>query len=392
MSTQPPPGGDTVYWPVEKLRLDPENPRLAETLRDASQQELLETFYWSYDLEPLLLSMAQHGYFSEEPLIGIRSNASALDSERDPEDDSASDDDSTSAENRSSDDKSASVGEFCTIVEGNRRLATLQILLFDWAREAVKAEDLPEITPEARQKLNPVPVKEYLSRADVVPYLGVRHIRGVKDWDPLAKARYVRWLKADGYTIREIVRIVGGRRDVVQRWLLTLYALEQANTESDSKWDESPDAFKFSWLYTSLGYTRVRDFLGFEGDVLTDPQPNPVDRENMLLLLEHMRDLYGPPPGIATQAKVKDSREIRQLAAVYASPDAVDALRAGATLAEAFSRSVGEEEQLLDYLRRINRDLEQSISIAHRHKGHTEISRLADRAAGAAAALVQNLK
>ena len=311
--------------------------------------------------------MSQHGYFSEEPLIGIRRKEAA------PHDEGTSDD------------------EICTIVEGNRRLATLQILLFDWAREAVNAVDVPEIAPEVRNKLNPVPVKEYLSRAEVVPYLGVRHIRGVKDWDPLAKARYVRWLKVEGYTVREIVRIVGGRRDVVQRWLVTLYALEQANTASDSKWNESPDEFKFSWLYTALGYTRVRAFLGLADDVLTDPKPNPVDRENIPLLIEHMHDLYGPPPGISTRAKVKDSREIRELAAVYASPDAIDALRAGATLAEAFSRSVGEEEQLLDYLRRINRDLEQSISIAHRHKGHAEISRLADRAAAAAAALVGNL-
>ena len=367
MSTPLPAAGQTVHWPVEKLRLDPENPRLAETLRDASQQELLEAFYSSYDLEPLFLSMSQHGYFSEEPLIGIRSKAGALD------------------------DEDAADDEICTIVEGNRRLATLQILLFGWAREAVNADDLPEIDPEVRNKLNPVPVKEYLSRAEVVPYLGVRHIRGVKDWDPLAKARYVRWLKVEGYTLRDIVRIVGGRRDVVQRWLLTLYALEQVNTGSDSKWDESPDAFKFSWLYTALGYIRVRAFLGLDDDALTDPRPNPVDQENMPLLIEHMHDLYGPPPGISTRAKVQDSREIRQLAAVYASPDSIDALRAGATLAEAFSRSVGEEEQLLDYLCRINRDLEQSISIAHRHKGHAEISRLADRAAVAAAALVQNL-
>ena len=48
MNAELPAAGETVYWPVEKLRLDPENSRLAETLQEASQQELLETFYWSY--------------------------------------------------------------------------------------------------------------------------------------------------------------------------------------------------------------------------------------------------------------------------------------------------------------------------------------------------------
>ena len=231
-TTAQPIAGVIVPWRVEQMRLDPDNPRLAETQRDATQSELLQTFYTAYELEPLLLSLSQHGYFDEEPLIGIRSI------------------------------ERPSGNEIFTIVEGNRRLAALQILLFDWARDAVAAEGLPELAPGVPGKLNPVPVKEYFSRSDVVPYLGVRHIRGVKDWDPLAKARYVRWLKDDGYSVPEIVRIVGGRRDVVQRWLLTLFALEQANVASDSPWSESPDEFKFSWLYTSLGYARIRDHLG----------------------------------------------------------------------------------------------------------------------------------
>ena len=226
-------------------------------------------------------------------------------------------------------------------MEGNRRLAALQILLFDWAREAVGAAELPVVAAPARDKLNPVPVKEYFSRADVVPYLGVRHIRGVKDWDPLAKARYVRWLRNEGYSVREIVRIIGGRRDVVQRWLLTLFAMEQANKVSDSPWTESPDEFKFSWLYTSLGYARVRDYLGLGEESMSDPQPNPVDVDNVDVLIQHMHDLYGPPPGNPQLAKIRDSRELRQLAAVYASPQALDLMRAGEPLSEAYSRSVG---------------------------------------------------
>ena len=73
MSTARPIDGEIVYWPVEQMILDPDNPRLAETQRDATQSELLLVFYESYDLEPLFLSMSEHGYFSEEPLIGIRS-------------------------------------------------------------------------------------------------------------------------------------------------------------------------------------------------------------------------------------------------------------------------------------------------------------------------------
>ena len=354
--------GDNVeYCDIRNLRLDPENPRLAETLQNASQCDLLRAFYDSYELDPLFQSLSQHGYFNEEPLIGVRT------SER------------------------VTSPPIFTVVEGNRRLAALQILLLSWARDAADASELPEIAANIKPRLNPVPVKVYGSREDVVPYLGVRHIRGVKDWDPLAKARYVRWLKDQGYTVQEIVRNISSRRDVVQRWLLTLYVLEQANVISDSAWDDDPNKFKFSWLYTALGYARIRTYLGITSDNQTDPRPGPVRPERHAHLISHMGDLYGPPPGDSQEAQVKDSREIRRLAAIYESQDSLDALRGGATLEEAYARSVGEVEELRDYLRQINQALEHSLGMAHRHANNDEVLRLAERAKGTLDSLLKNL-
>ena len=37
-------GSPVTSWPVERLRLDPDNPRLAETLPNATQTELLREF------------------------------------------------------------------------------------------------------------------------------------------------------------------------------------------------------------------------------------------------------------------------------------------------------------------------------------------------------------
>ena len=355
-SHEPGLGSPVTPWPVDRLRLDPDNPRLAETLPNATQTELLLEFYRSYDLHPLMLSMSQHGYFSEEPLIGLERTCSKTQD------------------------------KIVVVVEGNRRLASLLLLLDDKARKAVGADkhNLPEITNEdVLRRLNPVPVKLYPKRADIVPYLGVRHIRGVKDWDPLAKARYVRWLIDQEQDIAEIARSIGVQRGTVRRWLLTLHVMEQANEESDTPWDESPGGFKFSWLYTSLGYARVRDHLQLEDPKREAPQPHPVKQEQVPLLLDHMRDLYGPPPGDSQRAQVKDSRELRKLAAVYDSPEAFDVFRGGATLEEAYARSAGEAEELLDYLRQANLNLERALGIAYRHRDQAELLRLATRAAEA---------
>ena len=357
------PVPEQALRPVENLKLDPDNPRLAETLPGATQAELLREFYRSYDLEPLLLSMSQHGYFSEEPLIGVR------DKDRETQD------------------------EITIVVEGNRRLASLKLLLCDEARRTagVDIDNLPAITNDVRPRLNPVPVKEYPAREDIVPYLGVRHIRGVKDWDPLAKARYVHWLVKDGQKVTDIARSIGVQRGTVQRWLLTLHVLAQANAASNTRWDDSPGVFKFSWLYTALGYARVRDHLHLADPKLDAPQPEPVKPKYVPLLLDHMHDLYGPPPGDSQQAKVKDSRQLRQLAAVYESSEALDALRGGATLVDAYARSAGEEEELLDYLRQANLNLERAQGIAHRHRDQPELLRLATQAAETGLALKTTL-
>ena len=363
MSTSRPQPEETSPWNVEKLRLDPKNPRLAETLEDATQRELRQALYNSYDLEPLLLSMFQHGYFSEEPLIGVRDTDE----------------------------------EIVIVVEGNRRLAALQLLLFDWAREEVgesgllETSGLLDVSETILAKLNPVPVKIYPSRDDIVPYLGVRHIRGVKDWDPLAKARYVSWLIEKGESANEVARSIGVQRGTVRRWLLTLHVLEQANKASEITWDYSPSVFKFSWLYTSLGYARVRDYLDLVDPKQSDPEPQPVPQEKIPFLLDHMRDLYGPAPGDSQQAKVRDSRNLRQLAAVYDSREAVDILRGGASLEEAYSRSSGEEEELLVYLRQVNFNLQRALGIGHRHKDNAEINRLATQANKACNILLKNL-
>ena len=349
-------------YPVDALLLDPENPRLAETLKDATQAELLRELYQSYDLEPLLLSLAQSGYFTEEPLIGVPAKPSEEGNAR------------------------------FTIVEGNRRLAALKILLFGWAREATGIQSLPDVEDEVSFKLSPVPVKEYPSRNDVVPYLGVRHIRGVKDWDALAKARYVRWLRENSHSIKDISRLVGDRGDVVRRWLLTLYVLEQANSVSDEPWNVAPKEFKFSWLYTALGYASIRENLGLPEESRQDPTPNPVTKDKTRHLTDHLNDLYGPPPGDRQKAKVRESREIRRLAAVYSSTEALDSLRGGSTLDVAYARSTGEEEELVDHLQRANVSLDNANGMAHRHKSHNEALRLAHRAADTAANVVKTLE
>jgi hypothetical protein len=349
---------------VADLRLDSRNPRLAGRNGSKTQPDLLVELYRRYDLDQLLTSLAENGYFSEEPLIVIPEEGHSV--EQPP----------------------------YIVVEGNRRLGALKILLFKEDREAVRVRRLPAIAGHAKPLLNPVPVKVYATRAEVLPYLGVRHIAGVKPWEALAKAKYVRSAIEGGLSLGEVARRIGsGRRtDVVRRWLLTLYALEQANREADEPWSEVvEEGFDFSWLYTSLGYRSVREYLDIAPKVFSDPSESPVPKKSVHNLLNHMKDLYGPP-GRSREAAVRESREISTLASVYASKDALDVFRAGAPLAVAYRKTVGEETQLVDLLRDANYRLTEANGIAPHHKGQREAITYARRCVEASQALVSTLE
>ena len=330
---------DMVELP--NLYLDAQNPRRSSSENDVTQRTLMEELYQRYDISDLLVSLCSNGYFSEEPLIVVPRNGG-----------------------------NPKTKEY-TVVEGNRRLAALKILIVDEYRDVANPRLIPELPADIRPRLNPVPVKVYQTRAEVMPYLGVRHIAGIKPWDALAKAKYVAGLVEAGESYLDVARRIGsGRRtDVVRKWLLTLYSMDQVNEHVDVQWDIADQSFGFSWLYTSIGYRSVRDYLGLTRETYTNPRREPIPWEHLEDLVDHMKDLYGPPPGNSREAVIRESRQIANLARVYDDTEALGLLRAGASLTEALERTEDEKTQLLESLRRADLSLATANGFAPNHKG-----------------------
>jgi hypothetical protein len=204
MSTAPPAalGRKRPLLNVEtkRLHLDPANPRLPENIQGKGEDDLMSHLLSHFDLEELSLSMGQNGYFDEEPLVAIPRNLPAAIQPKPGE--------------PATPDYIAFINhgdtEF-TVVEGNRRLATVRILLEADTRQALKVRNWPELTHEIRTDLELLPVIVYPTRKEVLPYLGVRHITGNKKWDSYAKARYIAAMIAEGYTVEDIEKEVGDR-------------------------------------------------------------------------------------------------------------------------------------------------------------------------------------
>ena len=362
-SVGPLQGKPILMIELSDLYLDSKNPRRTSSNINMDQRALIEELYQRYDINDLLVSLCSNGYFSEEPLIGIPVSSAASGAAR------------------------------YTVVEGNRRLAALKILLFDEFRDVANPKAIPEVTDGVRPQLNPVPVKIYNTRKEVLPYLGVRHIAGTKPWDAFAKAKYVANLVEAGESYIEVARRIGSARrtDVVRKWLLTLFCMNQANNHAELQWDIAEQSFGFSWLYTSIGYRNIRDYLGLTHQRYSEPHQEPVPDDCVDHLGHHMRDLYGPPPGNSREAVIKESRQISDLAKVYGDTEALGALRAGASLEIALKKTVDEKGQLLDSLRAADFSLASANSLAPNHKGEEDAIRYARRCSNLANALVQTL-
>ncbi len=352
------------YVDVDRLELDPRNPRLTDVEVNASQVEILRQLYRRYDISDLLESLARNGYFDEEPLIAAPTGR-----------------------------KTASGQDILVVVEGNRRLAALKLLLSDDLRKAVSAQNVPTVDDAVVNTLVQVPVRIYDTRDEVIPYLGVRHIAGIKPWEALAKASYIYNLVQSGITLREVARTVGMKRtDLVRRWLLTLYVLKQANALADQPWDQADKDFNFSFLYTALGYANVRTALSIDTIAANDPQLDPVPPDKQPELLNVMSDLYGPPPGNSAKAKVTDSRQLRELAQVYGSREAIDELRSGVSLTVAHRKVGGESRELESLLRDADRNLSAANGLAPHHRHEEQAMMFARRCLESAQVLVGTLE
>ncbi len=334
----------------DTLLLDAHNPRFANSMQEASQTEILRELARACNIQHLTESMCLHGYMGD-PLLGIRQEAK----------------DGTSP---------------VLIVDGNRRLAAIQLLLSPEIQDSVGWQVAIQPGPAQADKMKKIPVQVFEDRSDIDLLLGVRHVRGVEVWTQTAKARYVQARLHEGHKEGHLAKTLGVHIYTLRRWLQTLYVLEQAfasvNTAHTRNQLDSEHTIKFAWAYTALSYESIRKYLSLSHPAQHAPQECPVPAGSMKNLHLFMEDLgmygYGTRP--RNQA-VTDSRQIRILAAVYDNPEALDVLRGGGSLERAHARSVGEVAELELAMRTASEALDHAERIAHRHKHNGKLRNMA---------------
>lgn len=237
------------------LKLDPNNPRLPTRLKSGSQEEVINWLLTDASLIELMLAIGSNGFFPGEPLLVVEENGKLI------------------------------------VVEGNRRLASL-LLLNEIVIPSVQVGSVGQVINITKERPDKIPVIKFELRSEIEKYLGFRHVTGVKEWSPLAKARYLKSILnslADGEVTqeqyRELAKQIGSKRPYVQRLIVSydLYEIIEQNNFYDIA-GLNEESFHFTYLMDSLNRPEIRFYLGVNfdnSDALTG-----LDKTNFQQLIE----------------------------------------------------------------------------------------------------------
>lgn len=295
---------------VDDIELDPENPRLPNSL-EKSEPAILSYLVDEASIQELMQAIGENGFFPGEPIVVVPGQTKKY-----------------------------------RVIEGNRRLASVILL-----KDPSKVDNRPSIkqaSDDALFRPDTVPVVVFKDADEVMAYLGYRHITGVKAWEPLAKARYLSRIfhaRTQGgqdteQRLRVAARYIGSRPTFVRRTLTALALFNLIESKDYFGIEGLSDRnLAFSLLSTAVSFENLLDFLGADADPISEP--DQLKQENVERFAR-----WAFERGKDGRTRLGESRDLKKLAAVVSAPVALQQFaEKGATLEQAWrlTRAVAEE-------------------------------------------------
>jgi hypothetical protein len=312
---------------IEKLRLDQNNPRLAELgiPSDATQKDLVKALWDEMAVEEVAMSIAYSGYFEHEPLFVEDSGDGTY-----------------------------------VVIEGNRRLAAVLLLTDSALRQKVKATKLPPISAERLEELKSLPVI-ITTRKNSWRYLGFKHVNGPATWGSYAKAQYIAHVHNNyGVPLDVIADQIGDRNSTVLRMYRGLMIVEQAEkAKVFSRSDIAKNKFSFNYIYTGMDYPGISGFLGLRQKGVTPEKPVPPSKTKALgelLVWLYGKDSSNTPSLIRSQ-----NPDLKTLDTVLLTEAGIRALRDGLPLSVADDISQGDERLFRKALQQTKQGLQKAL-------------------------------
>ena len=343
-----------IQWiAVDDLLLDPENPRL--TIEEKNQKSLLRYMIANEGLFELAASFAKSGYFVEEPIVVVKAEKSPT---------------------------------RYIVVEGNRRVSALKLLLDEDLRDELigRKRRWPKLDRTRKRELEEIPAIEYDTRAEVIPFLGFRHITGIKTWDSFAKAKYVAQLIESGMDISGVEERIGDSESTVKKYYQAYVVYDQLKNEVG--FPVSPLRKDFSRLQVVLGQRGLKEFLGVPRRLPSTRIEEVVPQEKIDELEQVATWVYGNEDE-DRPAVVSDTRQItKYLAHIVKSEEAIRHLEEHGDIEAAYEYSDGEKEYCLKKLISAEKAAKNALTVLSHLKEEEDIQRAVYRLSETVASLV----
>jgi hypothetical protein len=344
---------------TKSLLLDPENPRLAEYAlgENPTQAELLRILWEKMAVDELAMSIAFSGYFDHEPIFV------------------------------------ANEGGKDVVIEGNRRLAAVKILLDENLRRRLKIVDLPQISAALRRELQTLPVIR-TDRKSIWQYIGFKHVNGPAKWGSYAKAQYIAEIRKQfGISLEAIADQIGDRNRTVQRLYRAMMVIRQAEeAKVFLRENRYKSSFSFSHLYTGLDYDGFKKFLDLT-DAATEAE-KPVPKSKLKNLGELCKWLYGDKRDKTRPLIESQNPDLAILDEILQKDAAIDTLRNGLPLKVAHDVSRGDERIFRESLQEAKRVLQTVLGTLTTgfNKEDAELLRTANQVADLVDSIVEQME
>ena len=322
---------DVLPLSPDVLFFDLKNPRLVETslVSDSDEVEILRVLWREMAVEEIAMSIAANGFYAHEVLYA----------------------------ERKSDDH-------YVVIEGNRRLAAVKLLLDSKLQRTVKAK-LPGISASVRKTLRELPVV-LTTRRKIWQYVGFKHVNGPRPWGAWSKAHYIAEVhNTYNEPLEEISRKIGDQHATVSRLYRGLMVLQQA--EDHGVWNRSDRWNKrlyFSHLYTGLSYEGFQGYLGLKEK--TSYKPNPVrGKSNLGNLGDLCTWLFGSKSLDVRPLIRSQNPDLKRLDTTLKTDRGIDALRSGMPLDVALDVGLGDERLFRESLTQAKIFLQKAAGTLH---------------------------
>jgi hypothetical protein len=346
--------GETILEDVHvsQLELDPENPRLSLAQRESNlnQKALLKALLEGFELEELGESFLQNGFFKNEPLLAVR------------------------------------VGKKLRVVEGNRRLAALRLLINGPSHENLKSARFEELhklfkklpTDRRRDLENPA-VCIITDAKRAIGYVGFRHVTGIKQWPALEKAGYIAHLVDKyGMTPFQIAPLIGSKPAYVARHYQAYRMIMQARNQEivDTTYIEQ----NFGVLMRALQAEGVHAFLKIPHADASETITNPLRKDSRKSFQEFTEWVFGTKD---KKPLLPDSRRLTQMGAILQSERALNYLRTSQNpdFDQAYLFSGGEEQEAIKAIQAAEFSLRDALPRARSMKKNKVYESAVDRCA-----------